>query len=63
MKYEISLLRVTAPMNLFCLDCVDVNDDLGKMAQSYRDKLSNFCDRRKQGNQSQVKDMITSSRS
>ena len=42
MKYEISLLRVTAPMNLFCLDCVDVNDDLGKMAQSYRDKLSNF---------------------
>ena len=40
---EIMLKRIWAPLNLFSLDCRDLNDHLIKSAQKLRDKLVQYC--------------------
>ncbi|CAG5132944.1 unnamed protein product, partial [Candidula unifasciata] len=39
---EISLLRVTAPLSMFCLDCVHFNQEMCIRAQRLRDRLVIF---------------------
>lgn len=40
---EIMLKRVTAPLNLFCLNCHDLNEHLIKIVQKLREKLVQHC--------------------
>ncbi len=42
LKGEMSLLRVTIPLSLFCLNCLDLNNDLCTRAQKLRDRLVQF---------------------
>ncbi|XP_033740540.1 dynein heavy chain 3, axonemal-like isoform X1 [Pecten maximus] len=39
LKDEISLLRITVPLSMFCLDCVNLNNDLGARAMRLKEKL------------------------
>lgn len=40
---EIILKRITAPLNLFLLDCRDLNDHLIRIVQKLRDRLVQYC--------------------
>ena len=40
---EITLLRITVPLSMFCLDCSDLNEDLAGRAKKLRDRLVKFC--------------------
>lgn len=39
---ELSLLRVTASLSLFCLDCMQVNQDLVSRSKKIRERLVEF---------------------
>jgi len=39
---ELSLLRVTASVSLFCLNCTQVNEDLMSRSKKIRDRLVEF---------------------
>ncbi|XP_012937339.1 dynein heavy chain 3, axonemal [Aplysia californica] len=42
LKDEIALLRITAPLSMFCLDCVQFNAEMCMRAQRLKDKLVMF---------------------
>lgn len=42
LKDEISSLRITVPLGMFCLDCRLLNADLCARAQRLKEKLINF---------------------
>ncbi|XP_053383461.1 dynein axonemal heavy chain 3-like [Mercenaria mercenaria] len=42
LKNEISLLRITVPLSMFCLDCVALNQDLGARAEKLKQRLITF---------------------
>ncbi|XP_059139620.1 dynein axonemal heavy chain 3-like isoform X2 [Physella acuta] len=42
LKDEIASMRVTAPLSMFCLDCVNLNHDLCHRAQRLRERLVVF---------------------
>lgn len=42
LRSEISTLRVSVPMNLICLDCVDINEILFKKLKYLQDQLLQF---------------------
>ncbi|ESO89088.1 hypothetical protein LOTGIDRAFT_210054 [Lottia gigantea] len=42
LKNEIALLRITVPLSMFCLDCVQLNQELCLRAQNLREKLITF---------------------
>jgi len=39
---ELSLLRVTVPLSLFCLDCQEVNKELVSRSRKIRQRLVDF---------------------
>ena len=41
-KDEISLLHITVPLSFFCLDCIQVNDELAGRAQKLKDRLIQY---------------------
>nr|XP_006820578.1 PREDICTED: dynein heavy chain 3, axonemal-like [Saccoglossus kowalevskii] len=42
LKEEIALLRITVPLSMFCLDCINLNMDLCARSQKLKDKLVAF---------------------
>lgn len=42
LKDEISLLRITVPLSMFCLDCQNLNQDLGARSQRLKERLIIF---------------------
>lgn len=42
LKDEIASMRVTAPLSMFCLDCVNLNHELCQRAQRLRERLVVF---------------------
>ncbi|XP_077979573.1 dynein axonemal heavy chain 3-like isoform X2 [Glandiceps talaboti] len=42
LKEEIALLRITVPLSMFCLDCVQLNVDLCNRSQKLKDRLVAF---------------------
>ena len=42
LKTEISLLRISVPLSMFCLDCKALNADLCARAQKLKDRLVQF---------------------
>ena len=42
LKDEIALLRITVPLSMFCLDCVNLNADLCARAQKLKERLIQF---------------------
>ncbi|KAK7111861.1 dynein axonemal heavy chain 3-like isoform X2 [Littorina saxatilis] len=42
LKDEIMLLRITVPLSMFCLDCVNLNNDLALRAQRLKEQLVVF---------------------
>jgi dynein heavy chain len=42
LKEEIMLLRITVPLSMFCLDCVNLNNDLALRAQRLKERLITF---------------------
>ena len=42
LKEEICLLRITVPLSMFCLDCIQLNADLASRAQKLKDRLIQF---------------------
>ncbi|XP_064624417.1 dynein axonemal heavy chain 3-like [Lineus longissimus] len=42
LKDEIALLRITVPLSMFCLDCVNLNADLCARAQKLKERLITF---------------------
>nr|KAG5713480.1 hypothetical protein BaRGS_025028 [Batillaria attramentaria] len=42
LKDEIMLLRITVPLSMFCLDCVNLNNELALRAQRLKERLITF---------------------
>ena len=42
LKDEIMLLRITVPLSMFCLDCVNLNNELALRAQRLKERLVAF---------------------
>ena len=42
LKDEISLLHITVPLSFFCLDCIQVNEELAGRAQKLKDRLIQY---------------------
>lgn len=42
LKDEIALMRITVPLSLFMLDCVNLNTDLCARAQTLRNQLVTY---------------------